>query len=213
MLNQTGPVTSQGLQNLKRALSVSSDSAAVATNPALAYFKQQIALSEASTRLERSRLLPDITLGYFNQSLYGTVNYSDGSVAGPSARFQGVTAGISIPLWAKPQLSRIKANEALQQVAEANYDLYEKNLQGEYEQAYQEYLKYSNSLQYYEQNALPTAVVITQNAWQSYRSGDIGYMELSQGLNRALSIQMNYLTGVSQYNQSVINIEFLIGTN
>ncbi len=119
--------------------------------------------------------------------------------------------GVAFPLWAKPQLARIKANEANKNAAQASFELYQKNLQGQYEQVFQEYQKFKNSIEYYEKNALPTADIISQNALKNYQSGNIGYIEFSQGLNRVLVIQNNYLTILSQYNQSIINIEFLIG--
>ena len=212
LLNSNDEITSQGITLDKRTLSIVADSAALKSNPALRYFAQQVQVAQAAKNVERSRLMPDITLGYFNQSLYGTPNYQDPTiVANGSNRFQGVTVGVAIPIWAKPQLARIKANETYKNVAQANLDLYQKNLQGEYAQAYQSYLKFKNSLEYYESNALPTAAIITKNALANYQSGNIGYIEFSQGLNRALSIQTNYLDIVSQYNQSIINIEFLIG--
>ncbi|ABG58783.1 CusA/CzcA family heavy metal efflux RND transporter [Cytophaga hutchinsonii] len=212
LLNTNDDITTQGITLDKRTLLIGADSAAVNGNPALRYFTQQVQVAEAAKNVERSRLMPDITLGYFNQSLYGTPNYQDPTVvANGTSRFQGVTIGVAIPIWAKPQLAKIKANEAYKNVAQANLDLYEKNLQGEYAQAFQSYLKFKNSLEYYETNALPTADIITKNALANYQSGNIGYIEFSQGLNRALSIQTNYLDIVSQYNQSIINIEFLIG--
>lgn len=212
LLNTNDNITSQGITLDKRTLSIISDSASVNGNPALRYFTQQVQVAEAAKNVERSLLMPEITLGYFNQTLYGTSNYNDPTVIANAAnRFQGVSLGVSIPIWAKPQIARIKANEAYKNVAQANLDLYEKNLQGEYAQAFQSYLKFKTSLEYYETNALPTADIITKNALANYQSGNIGYIEFSQGLNRALSIQTNYLDIVSQYNQSIINIEFLIG--
>lgn len=195
-----------------RVLSLSSDSVSLSSNPALQYFAQQVKVSEAGTNVEKSRLMPDFTLGYFNQSLYGTANYREPSVlANSSKRFQGVLVGISFPLWAKPQLARIKANEANRDAAQASFELYQKNLQGEYVQAFQKYQKFKKSLEYYEKNALPTANVIKHSALRNYQSGNIGYVEFSQGLSRALDIQTQYLGTLSQYNQSIIDIEFLIG--
>ena len=214
LLNSEDMVTSHFSINEKLTLKLTADSSAYTDNPALAYIRQQIAVSEASTKLERSKLLPDITVSYFNQTLYGTKSYlNDNITSNSSTRFQGVMAGIAIPLWAKPQIERVKANEALNNAAKETSELYEKNLQRQYIQAYQEYIKYSNSLDYYDANALPTARVISQSAWKNYRSGNIGYLELSQGLSRALSIQLNYLNTLSLYNQSVITIEFLTGGN
>ena len=212
LLNTQEEVSSEGMVLDKKVLAITSDSATIANNPALQYFQQQVKVAEAGKSVEKARLMPDLTLGYFNQSLYGTPNYRDPSViANGSNRFQGVMLGVSFPLWAKPQLARIKANEANKNAAQASFELYQKNLQGQYAQAFQEYQKFKNSLDYYEKNALPTADVITKNALKNYQSGNIGYIEFSQGLSRALSIQTNYLAILSQYNQSIVNIEFIIG--
>lgn len=212
LLNTQEEVTSVGMILDKKVLAITSDSATIANNPALQYFQQQVKVAEAGKNVEKARLMPDLTVGYFSQTLYGTPNYKDPSVvANGSNRFQGVMVGVSFPLWAKPQLARIKANEATKNAAQASFELYQKNLQGQYEQAFQEYQKFKNTLEYYEKNALPTVDIITQNALKNYQSGNIGYLEFSQGLNRALSIQTNYLAILSQYNQSIINIEFIIG--
>lgn len=212
LLNTQEEVSSMGMVLDKKVLAITGDSATTANNPALQYFQQQVKVAEAGKSLEQAKLMPDLTLGYFNQSLYGTPNYRDASVvANASNRFQGVIVGVSFPLWAKPQLARIKANEANKNAAQASFEHFQKNLQGQYEQAFQEYQKYKNSLDYYEKNALPTADIIVKNAMRNYQSGNIGYIEFSQGLSRALSIQTSYLAILSQYNQSIVNIEFIIG--
>ncbi len=213
LLNVTEEVTTTYAYQKDITLFLSDDSIAVANNPALAYMKQQIAVNTAAMQVEKNKLMPDITFGYFNQSLRGTVNYNDGSITDGATRFQGISAGVAIPIWAKPQGDRIKASQAMTNVAKANSELYEKNLQHQYTQAYQEYLKYQTSVEFYRSNALPTAKIISDNAWKNYRSGNIGYWELSQGLNRALSMQLNYLHTLSLYNQSIITIEYLIGNN
>ncbi|WP_018345108.1 CusA/CzcA family heavy metal efflux RND transporter [Cytophaga aurantiaca] len=214
LLNTSESITSKGFLIDKRSLTLTSDSAAIQNNPALRYFGQQIKVSEASKKLEQAQLLPDLNIGYFNQSLYGSPDYRNPSAsADASTRFQGVSVGVSFPLWIKPQLSKIKASETFINMAQSEYDLYQKNLEGQYNQAFQTYLKYRNSLEYYEKNALPIADIIMQNALKNYYSGNIGYIELSQGLSRTLAVQTNYLAVLQQYNQSIITIEFLIGNN
>jgi cobalt-zinc-cadmium resistance protein CzcA len=212
LLNSREPITTMESSISKKVFNLIVDSTAIADNPALQYFKQQIEVANSSKELERSRLMPDLTIGYFNQSLFGTPNYNDpGQLASSNTRFQGISVGVAFPLWVKPQLSRIKANEAYANAAQTNFQAYEKNLQGEYENAFQQYLKYKNSMEYYETNALPTAKVIEQNALKNYQSGNIGYLEFSQGINRAIAIEQGYLEILNQFNQSIIYIEYLIG--
>ncbi len=213
LLNSNEDVTSTGQGLEKKVLDIPSDCVSVSSNPALRYFAQQVEVAKAGKNLEKARLLPDITVGYFNQTLYGTPNYKDpGIVSNNSNRFQGVIVGLAFPLWTKPQLARIRANEANRNAAQSTLEFQRKNLQGQYSQAFQQFLKFKNSLEYYEKNALPSAQLIIYNAQKNYQSGNIGYIEFSHGLTRALGIQTNYLNILSQYNQSIIHIEFLIGS-
>lgn len=206
---ETVTVTSGKVEVL--TLSLGKDSGTVSNNPALKYFAQQVKVAEAGKNVQRADLLPDITVGYFNQTLQGTVNERNGAVAGASDRFQGFTIGLAFPLWAKPQLSRIQANEASKDAAIATYEWQQKNLESQYSKAFQEYLKFKSSKEYYEHNALPLAEQIEKNAVRNYQSGNIGYLEFQQGVNRAISIQQNYLKIINQYNQSIISIEYLAG--
>lgn len=214
LLNTDEAITTLDSQAEKRTLVLLNDSLAIQNNPSLRYFAQQIKVNEANEKVEKSQLLPEFNIGYFNQSLYGTANYQNTTEsAGTSTRFQGVSVGVSFPLWIKPQLAQIKASTASTNMAQSEYEWQQKNLEGKYMQAFQTYLKFKTSLEYYEKNALPTADIIAQNALKNYQSGNMGYMEFSNGLNRALAIRTNYLTILQQYNQAIINIEFLIGNN
>lgn len=189
-----------------------SDSASVTQNPLLRYFTSQVNQTEASKKLEKTRLWPDFTVGYFNQTLYGTPNYQKPEiVAGSGRRFQGVSFGLAIPVWAKPQLAKIRFAEAQKNAASAQLDLNRKNLEGQYAQAIQEYQKWKSSLAYFETTALPTARALNESALKSFKSGNIGYVEFLQGMNRAVQMETEYLQILNQYNQSILQIEFLIG--
>ena len=138
----------------------------------------------------------------------GTDQYFDGS-----KRFTGFQVGISIPLWFVPQAARVKAASINQQVVQSNYEQFQVNMQGQYNQAVQEYLKNKNTIAYYEQNALPNADLLINQSDKAFKSGEIGYGEYLQGLKNALFIKASHLRAVNQYNQSVIALEFLIGKN
>jgi cobalt-zinc-cadmium resistance protein CzcA len=189
----------------------------VAANPNLRLIKQQIEVNQKAKEVEQARLLPDIQVGYFNQSLIGNYsNFSKDGVSsfyGPGQRFQGFMVGLAIPIWARPQVARIKTAELGKQIAQSNAELYQKNLSGQYLQTVQQYEKYKRSLDYYEQNALPQANLILDQAQKSYKAGAIGYLEYFQALNRALTIKNTYLDNLNLFNQAVLNIEFLIGNN
>lgn len=195
---------------IARPFVLSLDSAALANNPLLAYTKQDIAIAEQSKKLEKNQLLPDFSIGYFNQSLIGG-SLSDGGLATSSNRFTGIQAGISIPLFFGAQSARIRAADKLKQAAQADFSATENDLNAEYARLSQTYLKLGNTLSYYEENALPQANIILENAEKGFSQGAIGYVEYVQGMQRAMDIKSGYLDALNQYNQAVINLEFLFG--
>ena len=59
---------------------------------------------------------------------------------------------------------------------------------------------------------LKNAELILVQAGKAYRGGEIGYIEYLQSLKNAIAIKSNYLQSLNLYNQSVVKIEFLLGT-
>jgi len=185
---------------------------AISANPLLALQKQQIVIADKEISLEKARSGPDFTVGYFNQSIIGmqNVNGIDQYFSG-SKRFQGVQAGISLPIFFKPFSSRIKAAKIEKQVAESQFSLFETNLEGQYKQAYQELQKNARSIDYYKKNALPNVNLILKQSQIAFQNGEIGYVEYLQALRTYSEIRFNYLQAINQYNQSVYTLQYLMG--
>jgi len=181
-------------------------------NPNLSLLKNQILVSEKEIALNRSKMLPDIALGYTNQSLIG--NYTVNGVNqfyGSNQRFSSFSATLSIPLWTKPDRARIKASKIQEQKAEEDAKYYQTILNGEYERVMQDYLKYKSTVEYFEDKALPQAALILSNSKKSFENDAIGYVEYIQGLNTGIEIKSSYINLINQYNQSIIAIEYLVG--
>lgn len=214
LLNVESPVDITVGKLEVRESTVLLDTTSIANNPTLAWFRQQIEVAEREKSVEKSRLLPDLTVGYFNQSLNGPNQDLDGNPVtfSSSDRFTGFQVGIAIPIFgAKSQGSVIKAAELKKQENEARLQAVTNELQGRLRSLIQQYQKFQTSIDYYEQNALPQAELILKQAQRGFESGEIGYVEYIQGLNRALTVRFNYLDILNQYNQTIIQIEFISG--
>lgn len=211
----TSPVTTFDEADLKEAvLSLQVDSSLAAKNPFVIYMKQQINIAENQKKVDKNALMPDITLGYFNQTLYGVPYGNDATapLANYGNRFQGFSAGISIPLWFAPQSAKVKAAEYSKQNAELQYKQAQNNAVAEIEAAYTEYLKTQKSLQYYKSSGLPNAELITKQSTIAFQKGEINYAQHVLNLQQADEIKQNYLQTLLEYNQSVIALEFLSGS-
>ncbi len=188
------------------------DTSVLASNPFLSYLNTQAGIANAYIKLERAKLLPNFNVGYSSQTLQGPEEVNGQNVFfNKYYRFQYVQAGIGIPLWVRPYYARISAAKLGQQVAQANINLYKRNLRGDLQSFEQEYLKFSKSLSYYESYALPQSQLIISTAFNSYKAGAIGYVEFVQALTRALTFKSDYLKAVHDYNQSIVNIQYLLG--
>ncbi len=181
-------------------------------NPAAAYIQQQINIADRVIGVEKARGKPDFSISYFNQSIIGTQEV-DGQAKtfGAGKRFQGMAAGISIPIFYKPYSNRIKAAKVERQIAETQYQLFSINLKGQYQQAFQEYLKNTKNIRYYETSALANGKLILRQAQIAFKNGEIGYVEYLQAIRTYRDIRSEYLNAINAFNQSIIRIQYLSG--
>jgi len=193
-------------------LALSSDSISVEKNPFLGYVNQQVKVSQIEKKLERSQMLPDLNVGYFSQTIIGTQDI-DGVLRnfGKDYRFTGIQAGVSVPLWFSPYTSRARAARINETIARNNADNYSKSISGNYQSLLDEYNKYTSSVDYYEKQAVPEAVLIIEQAAKSYKAGALDYLEYVLTLNRALAIRQNYIEALNNLNQTIISIEYITG--
>ncbi len=211
LLKNESPVKASDVLK-KRDLPLELDSVSLSSNPQLNYLLQQTVISQRAKRVERNRILPDISVGYFSQSLIGLQNVNgQDQYFGRGKRFQGFELGLSIPLWIAPQLARAKAAAFNEEAVRKNAEHFQTTLNGAYAQALQELDKNLASLDYYQSSALKNADLIIHQARSAFGTGQIGYVEYLQSLKSASTIQSNYLVALNLYNQSVVKIEFLLG--
>ena len=99
----------------------------------------------------------------------------------------------------------------MQNVAQINAEAYSKTLASEYRSLLDDYNKYNKSVDFYEQQAVPEAGLIIEQAGRSYKAGAMDYLDYVLSLNRALSIKQNYIDALNSYIQTIINIEYISG--
>ena len=186
------------------------DSALVKQNPNLKLAAAQVNVAEASRKVDKAALLPDLTAGYFIQSFKGSQEVNGETVSyDGSLRFQGFSVGISLPIFAGSSIAKIQASKTNIEMQQKNADYMQSQLINQHEQQLQQLHTFQSLVDYYKATALPNADLITKNAGKAYMNGDISYVEYVQGLETALGIRTNYINAVNNFNQTVINLQFL----
>jgi len=190
------------------------DTSVAKLHPMVSLMKQQAIIGDQYSRVQRNLLLPDLTVGYFNQTLIGFQNISgQDQFFGKDQRFSGFQLGLSAPLWARPQISRSRAAalnaQALQRKA-AQTSLEFKN---QYQEALEELNKAVGSTQYYESSANAQSSVMIRQAQLAFQQGELNFNDFLLALRSALQIQLGYLGALKSFNQTIIKIQYLNGQN
>ncbi len=175
-------------------------------HPTVRLIAQQQQIAAAAVRLEKSRLLPDLSIGYNNTSFKGTG--ADNQQYNGSNRFNSVQVGIGIPIFVGAQRARINGARINKQVAESNYVMEVQNITSAYRSADLQYQKYLQSVSYFENKALENAGLITMTANQQIAAGNINYLEWAQLINQATTIKNDYLEAVRNLNEAIIQLNY-----
>lgn len=196
----------------EKTIALGLDSSVLSNNPQLQALRSQIAVAAKEIRVEKSKLLPDFSIGYFNQSLVGTYEVDGGQKKyGVGKRFQGIEAGISIPIFAKPQKARIRAAEINMQTRQAEVDAFYFELSQRGTLLLSDLRRLQIQIAYYRNTALPQAELLIRTSQRAFEAGEIDYYQLSQSLNNANNVRRQYIEIINQYNQSAIELELISG--
>lgn len=199
---------------VKLSLPTQLDTSVAKLHPMVSLMKQQATIGDQYSRVQKNLLMPDLTIGYFNQTLIGFQNISgQDQFFGKDQRFTGFQLGFTAPLWARPQISRSRAAvlnaQALQRKA-AQTTVQFKN---QYQEALEELNKVVGSTQYYESNGNAQSSLIIRQAQLAFHQGELNFNDYLMALRSALQIQLGYLSALKSYNQTIIKIQYLNGQN
>jgi cobalt-zinc-cadmium resistance protein CzcA len=182
------------------------------SNPLLQIQISLISQSKASLGLEKSRLLPSLSLGYANASFSGWQTTSTGDkFFTRSDRFHSGMLGVGIPLFNMAQKSRIKATGLQVQQRQKELDAITSRLQADLANAGKVYQYNYQLINDYHNTLLPNAAVIIQTATNRLQSGEINYLNWALLINQAIEIKSQYYLVVEQFNQSAFEIERIKG--
>ncbi len=165
----------------------------------LLWLNNKQALSKANIRIEKNKLLPDISLNYF----VGTNSFEN------SKYYHGIELGISIPLFYNAQNSKIKASEiafdATNYFSEYEVEL----LKTKQKELLNTQEKLKELLDYYNQNGNKLYDEIIRTANLSFENGEIDFFKFATISETALQIKLDYLNNLINYNIATLELNYL----
>lgn len=183
------------------------DSSFVSQHPLLKVFQQQKLIAMANTTLEKSRLLPNLSIGVNSMSIRGTG--ADNLVYSASTRFNSAQIGVGIPLFKRAQKARIEASKVSEIIADNNFQQQFRQLRKDYQIAFLQYQTNLYAVNYFENSSLKNANLIVATANTQFINGNINYLDWVVLINQSIAIQSNYLDAIKMLNESIISINYL----
>lgn len=172
----------------------------IENHPIIQLSNQEIEQSKLQVRLEKSKLLPDLSLSYYNQSFRDIDPH----------RYNVVAIGIGIPIFASGQKANIKAEQQKIAFYENEQQVKKAQLETEYRSALNAYQTQKSIVENFQNKQLPQAEQIFKTAKEQFANGEINYLDWVLLNNQAAQIQTNYYQAVAQLNHTAITILYLI---
>lgn len=169
-------------------------------HPAIQLSVLEVENAKSVLSVEKSKMLPDLSLGYINQT-FNDLN---------KGRFSSVQLGIGVPLFPKSQREQIKAEKKRVALTENELALKKGQWKTDYELALNDFTLRSDMIRRFEQNQLESAKQIISAALEQFNKGEISYLDWVVLNNQAIQIQIDYYDALSSYNGSVFTLNYLI---
>ncbi|MFH6968842.1 CusA/CzcA family heavy metal efflux RND transporter [Flavobacterium sp. FlaQc-28] len=176
-------------------------------NPVIQVLEQQKNIAASQTKVEKSKLLPGLMIGYNLNSFKGTG--ADDRLYNASPQFHSVQVGFSIPVFSQSQRARINASKITESITENQLQATGAYLQNRYKQLSESYQRNLEIVNYYESEGLKNATVVTETIQKQFTNGEINYLDFVMLFNQAISIQSNYADAVKMLNDTIIQINYL----
>src|SRR5690606_32115267 len=183
----------------------------IPAHPGIMYYQSLIDRQEAAAEMEKSARSPEISLGYINQSFKGY--YSEDGINQKqltgSDRFHSIAVVLGIPIFNKSVKTKIRGMQLQREALEKRKYAEISRYLSEAKKLEENIRKLSVRLDYFEKEGLEKTDKLIQSAGLSFSLGNMNYTEWAVTVNNAVNLKREYLNTLMEYNQHVIELEYL----
>lgn len=164
-----------------------------------------VAVAEGTLQAEQQRWLPDISLGWFTQTIIGpqTLGGVERTYTA-SDWFNGVIVGVQVPLWFVPQQARTE-RARLDVLRYQDLERTTKDAVRRLYEGHMERLRAQRSVvDMLEQTTLPTTTALMQAARTAWQQGELGYIEYYAAASRHVQARLDYAQAILDLNLLIL---------
>jgi cobalt-zinc-cadmium resistance protein CzcA len=173
-----------------------------ASHPIHLLWMQKLQSAIAETNVAKSKILPQVAMGYTNQSF--RMNPDDAN------RYNSVNLGLNIPLFRAGLKQKVKASQANETVMLHEKDKALLDLNMQIQKAWSNYQQTMDLYQHIQKGLIPNAAKMATMANLSFKEGQISYIEWSNAMSQVQQIQMQALESLALFNLNQSTLYYLL---
>jgi cobalt-zinc-cadmium resistance protein CzcA len=173
-----------------------------AGHPMNLFWKQKLQSAIAETNVAKSKILPQVAVGYTNQSF--RMNPNDQN------RYNSVNLGLNVPLFKAGLKQKVKASQANETVMIHEKEKAILDLNMQIQKAWSNYQETMDLYQHLQKGLIPNATKMANMANLSFKEGQISYIEWSNAMSQVQQIQMQALESLEIFNLNQSTLYYLL---
>jgi cobalt-zinc-cadmium resistance protein CzcA len=171
-------------------------------HPMNLFWMQKIQSAIEETNVAKSKVLPQVAMGYTNQSF--RINPDDAN------RYNSVNLGLNVPLFRSGLKQKVKASQANETVMKYEKDKALLDLNMQIQKAWSNYQETIDLYQHIQKGLIPNANKMANMANLSFKEGQISYIEWSNAMSQVQQIQMQALESLALFNLNQSTLYYLL---
>jgi cobalt-zinc-cadmium resistance protein CzcA len=164
----------------------------------LDYLQEGVTVARQNIKVQQSTISPSLGFGYFNQSL--------NNVRG----FDGWQLSVSMPLWFRPNSGQVQSAKIQHEMYSNAVEQQRFNMLSDLRVLDVQRNTLIDQLETFELVSLRNANLIMDNADLLYKNGEIEYLEYIRSIGQAISMKLNYLDNLHEYNLVTLKMNYLV---
>jgi heavy metal efflux system protein len=173
-----------------------------AGHPMNLFWKQKLQSAIAETNVAKSKILPQVAVGYTNQSF--RMNPNDQN------RYSSVNLGLNVPLFRSGLKQKVKASQANEIVMMHEKEKAILDLNMQIQKAWSNYQETMDLYHHIQKGLIPNATKMANMANLSFKEGQISYIEWSNAMSQVQLIQMQALESLELFNLNQSTLYYLL---
>lgn len=173
-----------------------------AGHPMNLFWKQKLQSAIAETNVAKSKILPQVAVGYTNQSF--RMNSNDQN------RYSSVNLGLNVPLFRSGLKQKVKASQANETVMMHEKEKAILDLNMQIQKSWSNYQETMDLYHHIQKGLIPNATRMANMANLSFKEGQISYIEWSNAMSQVQQIQMQALESLELFNLNQSTLYYLL---